>query len=140
MNVSCEKALELVYHHLEQYYVDSQALQKALKSSLTTSYSMGMCYCHIDLVGVFRCTKRVIAVSILNVNNDASKVLFEQENPNIYRESLVDAQWATISLSKLKIGVTQEVVEQDTVQNLSRVEVIIKAVQDKEVCLMNGRM
>jgi hypothetical protein len=62
-------------------------------------------------------------------------VLFEQENPNIYRESLVDAQWAAITLSKLNTKVFQDTLEQDASQSLSRVGAIIKAVQDNEVCL-----
>lgn len=68
--------------------------------------------------------------------NDNSKVLFEQESANIYRENLIDAQWAAILLNKLTASSTHSGSDEDTKQSLSRVSLIIKAIQETEVSLV----
>ncbi|GAB5587982.1 hypothetical protein Unana1_02882 [Umbelopsis nana] len=110
MNVDCEKALEIMYQHMLQNYSDSPSLHQSLKLALCSAYPVGYA---LDL-------------------NDNSKVLFEQESANIYRENLIDAQWAAILLNKLTASSTHSGSDEDTKQSLSRVSLIIKAIQETE--------
>ncbi|KAG1310778.1 hypothetical protein G6F64_004314 [Rhizopus arrhizus] len=75
-----ERALELVHKYLTSTFSTSNALKSALKTVLTNEQSLQ---------------------TIWEVELNQSKALFEKENPNIYKEDLIDIQWARVGLDVL---------------------------------------
>jgi hypothetical protein len=67
---------------------------------------------------------------VIGINEEASKVLFEQESPNIFREPLIDSQWCALLLENIeKRGVSQQVV----LKSLSDYKVFAEAFKRDQV-------
>ncbi|KAI9246127.1 putative death-receptor fusion protein-domain-containing protein [Sporodiniella umbellata] len=81
-SVHHERALELVHKYLINAFSESAFLKKNLESVLKNSESLQ---------------------SIWEKELSHSKALFEKENPNIYKEDLIDIQWAKVDLNILHL-------------------------------------
>ncbi|KAL9548457.1 hypothetical protein MBANPS3_005670 [Mucor bainieri] len=83
-----ERALELVHRHLTTRFRDSDLLEATLSASLAGQQH----------------TLKTVWESELS----QSKALFAKENPNIYKEDLIDVQWATVDLDGIHLLTRKE--------------------------------
>ncbi|KAI8363968.1 hypothetical protein EDC96DRAFT_208244 [Choanephora cucurbitarum] len=74
-----ERALELVHLFLTRQFCQSSPLQAHLIQTLSEDYTLSQ---------------------VLDNELSQTKALFAKENPNIYKEDLIDVQWANADLSK----------------------------------------
>lgn len=129
MDVQPEKALEIVYHHLKRNYGDCEGLQSAIENKLTNFNSIGKL--HPKTHSILQELLLIYYVQgVIGINEEVSKVLFEQESPNIFREPLIDSQWCALLLENIeKRGVSQQV----ALKSLSDYKVIAEAFKRDQV-------
>ncbi|KAF7721980.1 hypothetical protein EC973_003893 [Apophysomyces ossiformis] len=104
-----ERAVELVYKHLSKRSIYSAHLQEHLYQVLTDGKSPR---------------------SILDDQIFSTKTLFAKETPNIYKEDLIDIQWASINLYSLRIQQPTQCIEWIRSHYIVYVEKTIKEVLD----------
>lgn len=77
-----ERALELVHRHLVARFKDSDLLETTLSASLAGQHALK---------------------TVWENELSQSKALFAKENPNIYKEDLIDLQWANVDLDVIHL-------------------------------------
>lgn len=78
-----ERALELVHRHLISRFSKSDLLETTLSASLVGGTTLQTVW--------------------ENELSQSKKALFAKENPNIYKEDLIDLQWANVDLDILHL-------------------------------------
>ncbi|KAI8985419.1 putative death-receptor fusion protein-domain-containing protein [Pilobolus umbonatus] len=98
-----ERALELVHRYLVQNQGDSNQLVTSLMSILSSGKNLQ---------------------TVCKESMSQSKVLFEKENPNIYKEFLIDIQWANVDIEVIQKRHTSYHLNTNLMENSTR-ELII---------------
>lgn len=80
-----ERALELVHRYLTAHFKQSELLDAKLSSSLEGNHTLQQ---------------------VWENELSQSKALFAKENPNIFKEDLIDVQWANVDLDILRTTFT----------------------------------
>ncbi|OAD04769.1 hypothetical protein MUCCIDRAFT_79865 [Mucor lusitanicus CBS 277.49] len=78
-----ERALELVHRHLITRFKNSDLLETTLSASLVGQHALK---------------------TVWENELSQSKALFAKENPNIYKEDLIDLQWANVDLDVIHLA------------------------------------
>jgi hypothetical protein len=128
MDVQPEQALEIVYRHLKQNYSDCDELQSALEMVLISTASIGKLNrntSHDNLLSSY-----TISENVVGIDEEASKVLFEQESPNIYREAMIDSQWCALLLENVD---SRDASRQALLKSLSDYKIIVEAFKRDQV-------
>lgn len=94
-----ERALELVHKFLTGRFDQSNLLESALSNILAGPESLRKY--KAKKMRVNEKTDKYIVETVLENECSQSKVLFAKEDPNIFKEDLIDVQWAHVDLDTL---------------------------------------